>query len=36
MEYFSIGTTMEFYVQDADENKKKTVEGLDRMMGELS
>jgi len=25
---------MEFYVQDVDENKKKAVEGLDRMMEE--
>ena len=28
----SIVTTMEFYVQDVDENKKKAIEELDRMM----
>ena len=32
MGHSSIVTTMEFYVQDVDENKKKAVEGLDRMM----
>jgi integrase len=30
----SIVMTMEYYVQDVDENKKKAVEGLDRMMEE--
>jgi len=25
---------MEYYIQDVDENKKKAVEGLDRMMEE--
>ena len=34
MGHSSIVTTMEYYVQDVDENKKKAVEGLDRMMGE--
>jgi len=32
MGHSSIVTTMEYYVQDVDENKKKAVEGLDRMM----
>ncbi|HML76155.1 MAG TPA: tyrosine-type recombinase/integrase [Anaerohalosphaeraceae bacterium] len=34
MGHSSIVTTMEYYVQDVDENKKKAVEGLDRMMEE--
>jgi len=34
MGHSSIVTTMEFYVQDSDENKEKAVEGLDRMMGQ--
>jgi len=34
MGHSSIVTTMDYYVQDVDENKKKAVEGLDRMMGE--
>jgi len=34
MGHSSIITSMEYYVQDVDENKKKAVEDLDRMMGE--
>ncbi|HEG42425.1 hypothetical protein LCGC14_2908350 [marine sediment metagenome] len=33
MGHSSIVTTMKFYVNSIDENKKKAVEGLDRLMG---
>ncbi len=34
MGHSSIETTLKFYVQDSDENKKKAVDGLDRLMEE--
>ena len=33
MGHSSIVTTMKFYVNSIDENKKKAAEGLDRLMG---
>ena len=33
MGHSSIVTTMKFYINSIDENKKKAVEGLDRLMG---
>ena len=33
MGHSSIITSMKFYVNSIDENKKKAVEGLDRLMG---